>query len=458
MKQSIETIHLYHTNDIHSHFENWPRISQLLKERRTHHQSAGEACYVFDVGDHVDRSHPFTEGTEGKGNVMLLNDANYDAVTIGNNEGITMSKKALTSLYDEAEFDVILANLFDEDGSQPDWAVPYKIYTTDRGTKIGVIAATAEYTEFYNKLGWQIKEPRTELKRVADSLVEKTDLLICLSHMGLPQDEQLAAECSAFNVIFGAHTHHLFEEGKLIGNTLLAATGKFGAFTGHVTIQIDTDAKEVVELSAVVYPTDSLPVSEQVNQKVKMLMEAGIETMEDPVFYNPTVMPKNLFGPSALAAFFGEALLAHTEADCALFNSGIFLEDLEEGWVTKRDLHSMLPHPINPCKIMLTGAELEEIFKLSLNKEWPYIKIKGLGFRGDLMGAMLYEKIEMDKNGQVFIVNHPIQAKKEYTLATLDMFTFGFFFPSLKHAKKEYYMPELIRDVVSTFGKRLGKE
>ena len=65
-------------------------------------QIEGEACYIFDIGDHVDRSHPFTEGTKGKGNINLLNEAGYDAVTIGNNEGITMSKEALSSLYEDA--------------------------------------------------------------------------------------------------------------------------------------------------------------------------------------------------------------------------------------------------------------------------------------------------------------------------------------------------------------------
>ena len=59
------------------------------------HEAAGEAFYLFDIGDNVDRSHPFTEGTKGKGNIRLLNEAGYDAVTIGNNEGITMSKEAL---------------------------------------------------------------------------------------------------------------------------------------------------------------------------------------------------------------------------------------------------------------------------------------------------------------------------------------------------------------------------
>ena len=117
MKRHVETIHIYHTNDIHSHFDSWPKISRHLQSRRQLHRLENEACFVFDIGDHVDRSHPFTEGTAGKGNVALLNRAGYDAVTIGNNEGITMSKKALNTLYEGAEFDVIISNLSDLDGT-----------------------------------------------------------------------------------------------------------------------------------------------------------------------------------------------------------------------------------------------------------------------------------------------------------------------------------------------------
>ena len=46
--------------------------------------------------------------------------------------------------------------------------------------------------------------------------------------MGLTEDEKLAKECPLIDVILGAHTHHLFTEGEFVGNTLLAATGKYG--------------------------------------------------------------------------------------------------------------------------------------------------------------------------------------------------------------------------------------
>ena len=96
-----------------------------------------------------------------------------------------MSKKALNTLYEGADFDVILSNLFEADGSFPKWLKPYKIYETAQGITIGVIGATAMYTEFYAKLGWHIEEPRHSLKKVAEQIRHQTDIIVCLSHLGV---------------------------------------------------------------------------------------------------------------------------------------------------------------------------------------------------------------------------------------------------------------------------------
>ncbi len=458
MNHEIETIHFYHTNDIHSHFESWPQISRLLRDKKREHTISDETCYILDIGDHVDRFHPFTEGTRGQGNIRLLNEAGYDAVTIGNNEGITMSKEALSSLYRNAKFDVILSNLFDEDGSRPAWSLSYSIRETARGTRIGIIGATAEYKAFYSQLGWQVTPPRENLKLIAESIADKTDMIVCLSHMGIHEDEKLAVECPDINVIFGAHTHHLFHEGKFIGNTLLAATGKYGEYVGHVKVKFDADAKEPLQMGAELIRADSINSNEEDIEKVNDLIQMGKQAMEEQVFYNPSHLSQNLFEASPLSSFFGRALIAYSQADCAMFNAGIFLGSLEKGWVTKGDLHSLLPHPINLCLITLDGLELKEIYELSLTKEWPRIEIKGLGFRGTLMGAMIHERLYKNRYGQLFAGNREVVSGKKYTLATLDMFTFGFFFPSLKHAEIEYYMPELIRDVVGWYGTTHFKE
>ena len=145
-----EIIHFYHTNDFHSHFENWPRIVEFLKERRLLHQEMGDEAIFLDIGDHVDRWHPFSEGSLGKGNITLLNEAGYQYITIGNNEGITLPHDALDSLYEEADFEVLVANLYDENDVRPKWVTPYTIHTTEKGTRIAFIGVTAFFQKFYS--------------------------------------------------------------------------------------------------------------------------------------------------------------------------------------------------------------------------------------------------------------------------------------------------------------------
>lgn len=109
-----EKITILHTNDLHSHFENWPRIRRyLLQTRKQLNAQADSSVITVDLGDAVDRVHPLTEVTNGQANVELLNQIHYDAVTIGNNEGLTNTHEQLDELYKEANFDVVLANLLD---------------------------------------------------------------------------------------------------------------------------------------------------------------------------------------------------------------------------------------------------------------------------------------------------------------------------------------------------------
>ncbi|MCM3745439.1 bifunctional metallophosphatase/5'-nucleotidase [Sporosarcina luteola] len=458
MQRNVETIHIYHTNDIHSHFDSWPKISRYLHSQRKLHNSVQEACFVFDIGDHVDRSHPFTEGTSGKGNVALLNRAGYDAVTIGNNEGITMSKRALSTLYESADFDVVLCNLSETDGSLPQWLKPYRIYKTAKGLSIGVIGATAMYTDFYEKLGWHIEEPRRLVESVAEQIRHSTDIIVCLSHLGVNEDRLLAEECGLIDVILGAHTHHLFPEGEMVNDALLAATGKFGEYVGHVEIHIDTSKKKVIGKVAEVVHVSGLESREEDVQEVNDLIQAGNQALEENVFFTKMPLKQQLFMDSPMSSFFGRAMIEYTGADCAMFNAGIFLGSLDKGWVTKRMVHALLPHPINPCTITLDGAELLEVHRLSSNESWPETEIKGLGFRGTYMGKMIFERLFRTDDGELFAGNRKVEVGKTYKLATLDMFTFGFFFPILKQAEKEYHMPELIRDVFIWYGVKRDRQ
>ncbi|MCT6816244.1 MAG: bifunctional metallophosphatase/5'-nucleotidase, partial [Lysinibacillus fusiformis] len=190
----LEKIHIFHTNDLHSHFKYWPRMQSYVKEERNNLASIGETSYLFDVGDHLDRSNIYTEATIGKGNVQLLNEAEYDVVTIGNNEGITLSHDELFHLYDDANFDVVVGNIDAVNGRNPAWLKPYVVLTTKKGTKLGIIAATAMFDVYYEALNWQLVEARSTLLRLAHQLRKEVDIILCLSHLGITEDELLAEE------------------------------------------------------------------------------------------------------------------------------------------------------------------------------------------------------------------------------------------------------------------------
>lgn len=438
-----ETIHIYHTNDLHSHFSNWPRIKAFLAERKKWHEEEGDVCLILDIGDHVDRSHPYTEGTSGKGNIQLLNDAKYDAVTIGNNEGITLSKEELTELYVQANFPVVLSNVFDLQGQRPTWAKPFHIIQTAGGKRIGLVGATAEFTPFYRKLGWQITDAKTSIMEAVEQIKEVTDLIICLSHLGIKEDELLAAQCPDIHIILGAHTHHVFHQGKWQGDTLLGAAGKFGMFVGHITVEqpFEKSSAHLIDVSQLREINGSFD---------EMLVEKGKQQMNQLIFESEQTLKAEWFKDSELGTLFGQALIEFAEADCALFNAGIFMENMPQGAMTRYDFHKMLPHPINPCLVELSGAELKEIYMESLNSEWPQLELKGMGFRGVVFGKMI--QLNMEINDHRFYINGEMAVSdRMYRLITLDMLTFGYFFPSLKRANKTYFMPEFLRDVFSHY-------
>lgn len=89
-----QTLTILHTNDIHSHFGSMSTIAAMINEER----DQGGNFLVLDIGDHMDRMAVETEGTLGTANVDVINLTGYDAITIGNNEGLTFTPDQLTVL------------------------------------------------------------------------------------------------------------------------------------------------------------------------------------------------------------------------------------------------------------------------------------------------------------------------------------------------------------------------
>jgi 2',3'-cyclic-nucleotide 2'-phosphodiesterase (5'-nucleotidase family) len=451
----MEKITFVHTNDIHSHLEHWPKIRRYLNQRKQEADPSQETVISVDLGDFVDRWHPLTEATNGQANIELMNQANYDAATIGNNEGVGNSKEELQHLYDQAEFPILLGNLFDKkELKPPKWRKDYQIIETNQGTKVGLIAFTAPFPLTYGPNGWDIREPMELLPALISQLRPQVDILVLMSHLGISADRSIAGQFPQIDVILGSHTHHLFEKGEIVNGVQIAAAGKFGFYIGEVTLTLD-EQRQTLERQARVIPTEQLLAFPQDEEEIAGYLSIGhrlLQTKE--VAQLPQALRCNEQEDSLIQEALN-ALCVRGETEAAVLNTGLFLGELPAGSVNQDQLHTILPHPMHLIRVTLTGADLIR-FVLEMEKNRRFLRnypIMGMGFRGKIFGELVYKGVSYDEvNHQVLWHNQVINPVKEYQITLVDHYLFIPFFPTIEIAGRcEFLFPEFIRTVFADY-------
>ena len=431
-----DNISILYTNDIHSHLEHWPQIRRYLQTQKRHLIREGRSVLTFDIGDALDRQHPLTEATMGQANVALLNEIGYDAVTIGNNEGLGLAHDDMNHLYDHANFSVVLGNVTDmQTGEVPDWAVTHKIITTPKGTRVGVLGLTAPFILTLPLLGWMPEKVTDALDRQIPELTDQVDFIVLLSHLGLPTDRYLATHYPDLNVIIGAHTHHLLVNGERYGDTMLAAAGRYGDHIGRIDLTVEDGHLSAVEATTVV--TDELPTLPEDRVEIAGYQTSGEQQLAKRVVAElPTAYTNGLQGEHRLIDLGLEALKARTHTDVAMLSTGLFLTDLPAGIVTANDLHALLPHAVHPMRSTLKGHDLWRLAH-EIEKNRNFLRpnrLRGMGFRGDTWGEVVWSGLRIDANGDVFIHDQPIDLDATYTIGSLDHYLFIPYFPTLEIA------------------------
>lgn len=453
----MEKIVLLHTNDLHSHLENWPKIRRFIEQKkRENEKKENTTTITVDLGDFVDRWHPLSEATDGQANVELMNNVGYDAVTIGNNEGVGNAKDQLNHLYDQANFDILLDNLFDKHLLQPPkWVKKYKIIETPQQTKIGLLALTAPFPLTYSPNGWDIRNPYDILPELVEELRPKVDILVLMSHLGIQDDRQIAQELPSIDVILGSHTHHLLIDGQIVNGVQLAAAGKYGQYVGEVHLTVD-EHKNIIQKSARAIPTETMMTFIEDEQESQDYLTKGHELLAaKKIAKLPYDLSVDIFAEHSFIYEALEAVKYRGQTQGAMLNSGLFLTGLPAGLINQDQLHTALPHPMHLLNVTLKGSDLIRLV-LEIEKNRAFLRnypIRGMGFRGKIFGQVVYSGISYDAvNHQVHWLNQPIDNERRYTFTTVDHFMFVPFFPTIEIAgENEFLFPEFIRSVVGEY-------
>lgn len=450
-------LQILHTNDIHSHFEQMPKVAAAMDalSRSYRHEQA----LRIDCGDHMDQMRLETEGSNGLANVDLMNETGYDYAVLGNNEGLTFSQEDLARLFGEhARFTTIGSNFYDGKTAQvPSWAVPYEVAHKGDLT-VGLIGVTANFTDFYTLLGWDVKDPFATVQKLTEELRPKVHVLIVISHLGLAHDKRIAEQIEGIDLILGAHTHHLLDTPLLINHTHVCGAGKFGQHVGEVLIEYDFSLRKISKFKGRCIDVGPYPDSERIARRIAVHKRNSEEYMSRQV----TVLDQRLANlwheESPLGNLLAEGLRSWTNAEVGLVNAGQLLYGLEAGKVTSERLLEICPSPVNPCSMLLTGKQIWQALEESLLQEYIEMPIRGFGFRGKQLGTLCVDglSIEYDESRppyekilHIWIRGQPFDKTRDYLVGTIDMFTFGVGYISLRNGRNiRYCLPEFIRDVL----------
>lgn len=450
-------LRILHTNDIHSHFDQMPRIAEWIKRLK---ENTGEAhTLTLDIGDHLDRMRSETEGTEGLANIAVINATGYDAVTLGNNEGLTYTPDVLDRLYGEAaRFPVVLGNMVAaRTGTAPAW-MKLGISWRKRGCA-SVSSVRRPHSRFFLQaagLGNQrsVRYDPSSCRRAASANGHHRAAVAS----GLRHDEKIAEDIPGIDVILGGHTHHLLTEPLSVGSTWICAAGKHGQYVGAVDLAYERQTKRLELVGAGVHATAEMNGDPELQAVIDLYANQANETLSREVVRLDRDMPIDWYGESPLGNLLAAGIRRWVDAEIGLVNAGQLLGGPQQGPVSAGTLLKLCPSPINPCRLKLTGAQLRQALEESLLPEFMDKPLFGFGFRGKVLGTLCLDglSVEFDPEGapyskivSVRVGESPMIDDRLYTVGTIDMFTFGIGYLSIGQGiEPEFFLPEFLRDVL----------
>jgi len=449
---------ILHSNDLHSCFENMPKIADAVEEYRS--KVPPERLLLIDCGDHMDRMRIETEGTMGLANVDVLNETGYDLFVPGNNEGLTFAKETISRVLSRhARFDVLGTNIAElPRGGHPEWMHPWRILDKG-GVRFGAIGLTARFNQFYHLLGWDIRDPVESVRHATELLRPQVDVLIVVSHLGLRLDQRMAAEIPGIDLILGGHTHHLLENGLTVERTYIGAAGKNGDYLGVIHLEMDMSRRRPAKIEGKALHVALRPDNEKIARLIEQRRAESRKTLSRRVVRLPRALTNAWDRESELGNLLADGLRSWTNAEIGIVNAGQILSGAAEGELTESDLLSLCPSPINPCSVELTGSQILQALEEALIDEFVTMPIRGFGFRGEVLGTLCVSGITVryDKTCEPYRrvkavdldSGEPLNPERVYKVGTIDMFTFGIGYLSLAQGRQtQYYLPEFIRDVL----------
>jgi 5'-nucleotidase len=171
--------------------------------------------------------------------IETYNQMGYDAVGLGDDD-FSLGKEFLLEAARKATFPIVCSNVTDEASGkllfQP--AVVKEV----NGTRIGIFGLLAPDAfsgpTDPRKKGLAFKDPLETAREMVKELESKSDIVVCLSHLGYQKDMDLAKMAPGISVIVGSHTGINLSHPPVVQNTVILQGPNKGMYGAQLDLVI----------------------------------------------------------------------------------------------------------------------------------------------------------------------------------------------------------------------------
>ncbi|WP_165995793.1 5'-nucleotidase C-terminal domain-containing protein [Bacillus sp. Cs-700] len=440
---------IIHTNDIHSHFDNFAKATSLIRDY------ADENTLVLDGGDFADFKSIELQGTRGIGAVKMLESTGYDAITIGNNE-LFNGNETLEHMAVQSTVPFISCNLLKANGESFNGVCSSTILIKNE-LRILVTGASPDLQEFNDLMGFQILDYVEAIRAEVKKQHGNYDVCVVLNHVGTQADIELAEAIDEIDLILSAHDHVLYEEAKIVNNTILNSAGMYGEHIGVIEIDV---LKEGVELLASSTISTAKAVEDiEIQTILQVSREEAIAHLSKPLYTVSKPLWHDVLEENPMTNLIADGLKDRFDCDLGLINSGIANGGLVD-YVSNKKLIEICPSPLNPTYFEIQGKDLYAALESSLNSSVCMADGKGPGFRGKYVGRLHVSgaKIQHHQNQikMITINDEAFDPERWYRVASSDYLLRGSGYPDLANNRNFHYQPDEIKDVIREYAEKEG--
>jgi 2',3'-cyclic-nucleotide 2'-phosphodiesterase (5'-nucleotidase family) len=447
---------ILHTNDIHSRFENFSKISTKIRELRD------ECTLVLDAGDFNDFMSLELQGTNGRAGGELLDIAGYDAIAIGNNEGFE-GVETTESLACSGKVPFLSCNLYkiNKENYNSDALILEELQEVKRsmiiekgGIRILVIGSSpyGSYNQFYNLLNMQSTDVAIEVRKEIISNKGKYDLCILLSHCGMREDTEIANHVEGIDIIINGHSHILMEEPVRINNTIVHMSGQYGEHLGVLEIEYDSMIKSFTGKNINIKDE---AMDRRILESLALSKEKAIKNLSVPLYNIDVDLWHDVMEESPICNLLADSLRDLLKCDIGIINGGVLNGGIRKGPISKKKLLEICPSPLNPTYMEMLGKDIREALEKSLAHDFCLQDGKGSGFRGRYLGKLHISGGYIEHNcktiKRIVIGESELQDEMWYKVATSDYLQRGTGYNSLSNNKNAKYNAEYLRDTLREY-------